>query len=94
MFTRRWGLSTQRIQLEKAMTFHFGNDETQETRTLAMLPVGIAGVNGVLRVRDTWWRTALAVAAGALGFETCGQHIPEEGLCCGWSYVVMVHYFE
>ena len=52
------------------MTFHFGNDETLETRTLAMLPVGIAGVNGVLRVRGTWWRTALAVAAGALGFET------------------------
>ena len=39
-----------RIQLEKAMTFRFGNDETLETRTLATLPVGIAGVNGVLRV--------------------------------------------
>ena len=32
------------------MTFRFGNDETLETRTLAKLPVGIAGVNGVLRV--------------------------------------------
>ena len=32
------------------MTFRFGNDETLETRTLAILPVGIAGVNGVLRV--------------------------------------------
>ena len=32
------------------MTFRFGNDETLETRTLAALPVGIAGVNGVLRV--------------------------------------------
>ena len=32
------------------MTFRFGNDETLETRTLATLPVGIAGVNGVLRV--------------------------------------------
>ena len=50
MLTRRWGLSTQRIQLAKAMTFRFGNDETLETRTLAILPVGIAGVNGVLRV--------------------------------------------
>ena len=32
------------------MTFRFGHDETLETRTLAILPVGIAGVNGVLRV--------------------------------------------
>ena len=50
MLTRRWGLSTQRVQLEKAMTFRFLNDETLETRTLAMLLVGIAGVDGVLRV--------------------------------------------
>ena len=50
MLTRRWGLSTQRVQLEKAMTFRFGNDETLETRTLAILPVGIAEVNGVLRL--------------------------------------------
>ena len=50
MLTRRWGLSTQRVQLEKAMTSRFGNDGTLETRTLATLPVGIAGVNGVLRV--------------------------------------------
>ena len=50
MLTRRWGLSTQQIQLAKAMTFRFGNDETLETRTLAILPVGIAGGNGVLRV--------------------------------------------
>ena len=50
MLTRRWGLSTQRIQLAKAMTFRFGNDETLETRTLAILLVGIAGVNGVLHV--------------------------------------------
>ena len=26
MLRRRWGLSTQRVQLEKAMTFRFGND--------------------------------------------------------------------
>ena len=32
------------------MTFRFGNDETLRTRTLTILPVGIAGVNGVLRV--------------------------------------------
>ena len=32
------------------MTFRFGNDETLETRTLAIRPVGIAGFNGVLRV--------------------------------------------
>ena len=43
MLTRRWGLSTQRVQLMKARTFRFGNDETLETRTLAILPVGIAG---------------------------------------------------
>ena len=44
------GLSIQRVQLEKARTFRFGNDETLETRTLAILPVGIAGFDGVLRV--------------------------------------------
>ena len=44
MLTRRWGLSTQRIQLEKAMTFRFGNDETLETRTLAILLVGMLGL--------------------------------------------------
>ena len=31
------------------MTFRFCNDETLETRALVILPVGIAGVNGVLR---------------------------------------------
>ena len=50
MLTRRWGLSTQRVQLKKARTFRFGNDETLETRTPAILSVGIAGVHGVLRV--------------------------------------------
>ena len=50
MLTRRWGLSTQRIQLAKAMTFRCDNDETLESRTLATLSVGIAGVYGVLRV--------------------------------------------
>ena len=50
MLTRRWGLRTQRVQLEKVMTFRFGNDETLETRALAILPVAIAGVGGVLRV--------------------------------------------
>ena len=32
------------------MTFRFGNDETLKTRTLAVLPVEIAGGNGGLRV--------------------------------------------
>ena len=50
MLTRRWGLSTQKVKLEKAMTSRFGNDETVENRTMAILLVGIAGVNGVLRV--------------------------------------------
>ena len=50
MLTRRWDLSTQRIQLAKTMTFRSDNTETLETRTLAILLVGIAGVNGVLRV--------------------------------------------
>ena len=50
MLTRRWGLSIQRVQLKKARTFRFGNDGTLETRSLAIFPVGIAGVNGVLRV--------------------------------------------
>ena len=55
MLTRGWDLGTQRVQLEKAMTFRFGNDETQETRALAILIVGIVGVNGVLRV---WYLVA------------------------------------
>ena len=59
--TRRWGLSTQRVQLAKAMTFRFGNNETLETRTLGVLPVGIAGVNGVLRVYVVLGSAALAV---------------------------------
>ena len=50
MLPRSWGLNTQRIQLAKAMTFRFANDETLETRTLATLHVGIAGVSVVLRV--------------------------------------------
>ena len=50
MLTRRWSLSIQRVQLKKARTFRFGNDETLETRTPAILPVGIAGVSGELRV--------------------------------------------
>ena len=51
MLSRRWCLTPpQRIQLAKAMTFRLGNDETLETRILAFLRVGIAGVNGVLRV--------------------------------------------
>ena len=44
------GLHTQKINLEKAMTFRFGNDETLKTKTMAILPVGIAGVSGILRV--------------------------------------------
>ena len=43
------------------MTFRFGNDETLETRTLAILPVGIAVVNGVLRVCGAWVSAALVV---------------------------------
>ena len=45
MLARRWCLNTQRVQLKKASTFRFGNDETLETKTLAILPVGIGGVN-------------------------------------------------
>ena len=37
----------QKIELEKAMTLPLGNDETLRTRTLATLPLGIVGVNGV-----------------------------------------------
>ena len=37
MLTRRWSLSIQRVQLKKARTFRFGNDETLETRTPAIL---------------------------------------------------------
>ena len=65
MLTRRSGLSTQRVQLEKAMTFRLGNEKTLETKTLAILPVGIAGVNGIPRRVHRgcggWWSTALVV---------------------------------
>ena len=47
---KKWWLSTPKIKLEKAMSFRFGNDETLETRTMARLHAGIAGLNGVLRV--------------------------------------------
>ena len=47
---KKWGLYTQKIKLEKAMTFRSGNDETLETKTMAILLVGFAGVNGLLRV--------------------------------------------
>ena len=43
-------MGSEYAEVAKAMTFRFGNDETLETRTLAILPVGFAGVNGVLRV--------------------------------------------
>ena len=66
MLTRRWCLSTQKVQLEKTMTFRFGNDETLETRTLAVLPVGIAGVNGVLRVHVVLGGAPLLLSKGFL----------------------------
>ena len=50
MLTEKWVLHIQKIELEKAMTFRFGNDETLKNRTMAILPVGSASVNGVLRV--------------------------------------------
>ena len=33
-------------QASEGMTFRFGDDKTLETKTMAILPVGIAGVNG------------------------------------------------
>ena len=48
MLTKKLDLNTQKIKLEKAMTFRFGNDETLEIRTVVILPAGIAGVSGVL----------------------------------------------
>ena len=62
MLTRRWGLSTQRVQLRKAMTFRFGNDETLETKTLAILPVGIADVNSLLLVQMVPGRAPLLLS--------------------------------
>ena len=73
MLARRWGLNTQRIQLAKAMTFRFGNHETLETRTLAILPVGIAGVNGVLRVHVVPGRGPLLLSKEF--FRDVGCHI-------------------
>ena len=46
--------------------FLFGNDETLETRTLAFLLVGIAGVNGVLRVYVVLGGSATLVVEGIL----------------------------
>ena len=44
MLARRWCRNTQRIQLAKATTFRFGNDDTGNQDS------GYTGVNGVLRV--------------------------------------------
>ena len=66
MLTRRWGLSTQRAQLTKAMAFRYGNDETLETRILALLPVGIAGVNGCIACVCGAWESAALVVEGIL----------------------------
>ena len=52
LLTTKWRLNILKIELDKAMTFRFGNDETLENKTMAIFSVGIAGVNGVLRV--TW----------------------------------------
>ena len=54
MLTRRWSLSTHRVQLKKARTFRFGNDETLETRTLAILLVGIAGGSLWKGITEFW----------------------------------------
>ena len=62
MLARKRGPNTLRIQLAKAMTFRFGNDEKLETRTLAFLPVGIAGVNGVLSVNVVAGRAPLLLS--------------------------------
>ena len=56
VLARRWGLSTQSVQFNKARTLRFGHDETLETRTLAIFPVGIAGATEVC-VR-TWYLVA------------------------------------
>ena len=50
MLTEKWGLYTQKIEVEKTMTFRFGDNATLITRTMAIHPVGSAGVDGVLRV--------------------------------------------
>ena len=55
------------------MTFRFGNDETLETKTLAFLPVGIAGVNGVLRVKVVPWRAPVLLSKEVL--RDLGCHI-------------------
>ena len=43
-------LGIQKIKLEKAMTFSFGNDETLKNQDCGHTPFGIGGGNGVLRV--------------------------------------------
>ena len=62
MLTKKRSWNTQKIKLEKALTVRFGNDETLETSTLAILPVGIAGVNGVLRVHVVPGRAPLLLS--------------------------------
>ena len=44
------------------MTFRFGYNGTLKTRSMAVLPVGIAGVNGVLRVHDVPGRSPLLLS--------------------------------
>ena len=55
------------------MTFRFGNDETLGTKTMAILPVGIAGVDGVLRVPVVPGGTPLLLSREFL--EDLGCHI-------------------
>ena len=73
MFARRWGLNAQRNQVAKAMTFRSGNDGTLETTTLAILPVGIAGVNGALMCVCGAWGSATLIVEGFL--RDLGCHI-------------------
>ena len=75
MLTTKWGLSTQKIKLEKAMTFRFGNDETLETKTM-----GIVGIKGALRLHVVPGRAPLLLSKELLkdllrevGSASCGD---------------------
>ena len=65
----------------KTRTFRFGCEETLETRTLAILPVGFAGVNGVLRVHVVL-RLPVDICSGRNWSASCGDKRTVAAFAC------------
>ena len=62
MLTRRSGLSTQRVQLEKAMTFRLGNEKNSGNQDSGHTPCwNCWGQRNTACACGGWWSTALVV---------------------------------